>query len=593
MLRNQYTTTTYPIRTLVDEVAAGRVGLPELQRPFVWKRSDVRDLLDSLYQGFPVGQIMTWATGAEARQIGTTPKDAPPTLLLVDGQQRVTSLFAVLHGAPVIDEDYREVTVKIAFNPMTGKFDTQNAAIRNNPEWVDNVTDVFQSEGLLDIVSGYLDGLAAQRGEPADAATRKSVQASFQRLYSLPQITFDAVQLLAECPPETVAEVFVRINNKGKRLDAGNFLLTLMTVYADKDRKRIEEWVRDSKKPPTSSSEPSPFNHHHDIEPEDLVRAASGLAFRRGRLKSVYQFLRAGTLDAEDGQAAQQGQDAFAAFSSALDRVLNIQDWHQFLQCVDAAGFRSKAQISSGFAMTVCWTLFMHGRATKVPQPLLKNVIARWFFMSQLTGRYSGSSETQFTSDLQDLTADGVDMVAAMEARLAATLTEDFWTVTLLPEFEGRSWQRRSVNAYEAAQVVRGTETLFDPSGTSVAAHLTPSVVANKGIERHHLFPRAYLRSLYGKDHPVGVPHQNHPANVSFVAYVENIDISDRSPAEYWPEMAARLAPDVLKTQMEGHALWDGWHELDYSAFIDKRMSKMSAVVRDGYARLVARRPNL
>lgn len=117
-MRDQYTTTTYPIRTLVDEVAAGRVGLPELQRPFVWKRSDVRDLLDSLYQGFPVGQIMTWSTGAEARQIGISPTDAPPTLLLVDGQQRVTSLYAVLHGAPVIDEDYREVTIKNRLQPI-------------------------------------------------------------------------------------------------------------------------------------------------------------------------------------------------------------------------------------------------------------------------------------------------------------------------------------------------------------------------------------------------------------------------------------------------------------------------------------------
>ena len=140
---------------------------------------------------------------------------------------------------------------------------------------------------------------------------------------------------------------------------------------------------------------------------------------------------------------------------------------------------------------------------------------------------------------------------------------------------------------------MQGTETLFDPSGAAVAEHLDPSVVANKGIERHHLFPRGYLRTVFGKDHPVGIPHQNHPANVSFVAYVENIDISDKPPAEYWPEMAARLAEDVLATQMEGHALWDGWHLLSYPEFIEQRMPKMAAVVRAGYERLVARRPSI
>ncbi|MEU5850430.1 DUF262 domain-containing protein [Saccharopolyspora shandongensis] len=109
--------TTYSVAELVSRIEKGEIALPDLQRPFVWKASKVRDLFDSLYRGFPVGSLYVWATRAEpsVRQIGMGQRQAGPHLLVVDGQQRMTSLYAALTGSPVVSSDFEEVRIRIAF----------------------------------------------------------------------------------------------------------------------------------------------------------------------------------------------------------------------------------------------------------------------------------------------------------------------------------------------------------------------------------------------------------------------------------------------------------------------------------------------
>src|ERR1700728_1173554 len=105
MAASLYKKADYSVERLIDEIDTGEIGLPDIQRPFVWTAAKVRDLLDSMYRGFPVGYLLFWANAgvSGARQIGERAKQSPPRLLIVDGQQRLTSLYVVLRGVPVIN----------------------------------------------------------------------------------------------------------------------------------------------------------------------------------------------------------------------------------------------------------------------------------------------------------------------------------------------------------------------------------------------------------------------------------------------------------------------------------------------------------
>jgi len=110
---------TYSLSKLVEDIEMGEMGLPDIQRPFVWKNNKVRDLFDSMFRGYPVGYFLFWANAGidGKRQIGTDEKQKIARLLIVDGQQRLTSLFAVLKGIPVVREDFRKERIRIAFRP--------------------------------------------------------------------------------------------------------------------------------------------------------------------------------------------------------------------------------------------------------------------------------------------------------------------------------------------------------------------------------------------------------------------------------------------------------------------------------------------
>ena len=135
----------YTLRSLMDAIEMGTIGLPDLQRPFVWKNAKIRDLFDSMYQGFPVGYLLFWENGAAdgARAIGTDNKQRVPQMLIVDGQQRLTSLYAVIRGIPVVRENYQQEIIEIAFNPLLQKFEVADAAIRQDKTYIPNISVIW------------------------------------------------------------------------------------------------------------------------------------------------------------------------------------------------------------------------------------------------------------------------------------------------------------------------------------------------------------------------------------------------------------------------------------------------------------------
>ena len=147
----------YNLSGLLHYIDCGDIGLPDIQRPFVWTSAKVRDLFDSMYRGFPVGYLLFWANAEVngSRSIGLGEKAHKlPLLLIIDGQQRLTSLYAVFRGKPVINEDYQQTRIEIAFRPRDGKFEVADAAIRKDPEFVPNISELWTSgKGSYSLIS--------------------------------------------------------------------------------------------------------------------------------------------------------------------------------------------------------------------------------------------------------------------------------------------------------------------------------------------------------------------------------------------------------------------------------------------------------
>ena len=203
----------YTLDVLLGGIALGTTGLPDLQRPFVWKAVQVRDLFDSMYQGYPVGHLLLWnAPKAEkdsSHGVGAEGHQKSPDLLILDGQQRLTSLYSVLRGTEVLDKDFRQYRIEIAFNPITETFVVPDATTRKNPEFIANISRVWTSdEGLHEFVNSYLAQLKESR--QLSKEDEKHIAANINRLSSLETFPFVGLELSDDLSEEKAADIFVR-----------------------------------------------------------------------------------------------------------------------------------------------------------------------------------------------------------------------------------------------------------------------------------------------------------------------------------------------------------------------------------------------
>ena len=576
---------TYSVHGLIEDIEKGRIGLPEIQRPFVWGATKARDLLDSMYKGFPVGYLLFWETGAAddgARQIGFGVKERVPQLLIVDGQQRLTSLYAVMTGAKVLRDDYSESRIRIAFRPADSTFAVTDAAIEKDPEFIPDIS-VLWADGHRVALRAFLSRLRGKR--EFDQEEQDKLEEAIDRVHDLKSYPFKAVELASSVDEEQVAEVFVRVNSEGVTLNQADFILTLMSVFWEKGRKELEGFSRACKTPTLSVA--SPFNWYIQPSPPQLLRVAVALAFRRAVLKQVYTLLRG--KDVETGKADPVRRDAqFASLQKAHDAVLNLTNWHEFLQCLERAGFRGSKMISSDTTLLFSYALWLIGRIDHgVPLDRLREVIARWFFMAQTTGRYTGAFESRFEQDTARLSAietgDADGYLRILSKVVDDSFTADYWDITLPNDLATSASKSPALLAYIAALNVLDADALL--STGKVRARLDPAITAKKGIERHHIFPRAYLKNHLGV---IDVKEINQIANMALVEWADNIAISDDAPADYWPaQLAAKRLPEgMLNGQMYWHALPDGWEHMEYPDFLARRRLLMAHVVRDAYERL-------
>jgi hypothetical protein len=569
----------YNLTTLIQQIDLGIIGLPDIQRPFVWKDTKVRDLFDSMYKGYPVGYFLFWANAniEGTKGIGTASKQKHPTLLIVDGQQRLTSLYAVVKGQEVIRENYEKATIVIAFNPLEEKFEIPDASTKNNPRYFQNISELWKTDAdLFDITDQFIDRL--KQSVELSAEDIKKIRKAFNNLTNLEGYPFSALELSAEINEEQVADVFVRINSQGKKLNQADFILTLMSVFWEDGRKDLEEFCRLCRTPSKESA--SPFNYLIDPNPDQMLRVSVGLAFRRARLQYVYSILRGKDLDSGDF-STERREKQFQNLQIAQSKVLNIVNWHEFIKSIKQAGFARHDYISSDNNLLYAYIFFLIGREDiNMDLYELKKLISKWFFMCSITGRYTGSPETAMESDLARLR--GIEspeqFKKVLDDIIEGQLTNDFWSITLPMYLSTSSSTSPSLYAYYAAQYIHGANGLF--SKLKISDLLQEGLRSKKSaLERHHLFPKAWLE----RNGVIDQTQRNQIANYALVEWNDNINISDNEPSKYLPNYLTRLTEEDKVKMYYWHALSKNWEQMDYFEFLVDRRTRIAQVIKDAY----------
>jgi hypothetical protein len=579
----------YDVSGLLHYIEIGDIGLPDIQRPFVWSASKVRDLFDSMYRGFPVGYLLFWETANPngAKTIGVGSKGHAPDRLIVDGQQRLTSLYAVLRGRPVIDDNYRQIRIEIAFRPADGRFDVADAAIKRDPEYIADISTLWASgKSSRTLINQFLEGLTTKRDVTEDEEER--ISRNIDRLFDLQKYPFTALEILSSVSEEQVADIFVRINSEGVKLNQADFILTLMSVFWDEGRADLERFCYQARQPSTGG--PSPYNHFLQPQPDQLLRASIASGFRRARLEAVYSVLRG--KDVETGRfSAQRREEQFEVLRRAQTNVLNVGTWHEYWKAVIRAGFRDGSVISSQTNLVYTYALYLIGQHDYHIDPYrLRELIARWLFMTSLTGRYSGSSETVMEADLARLRGLSApdEFDAVLREQVKSTLTDDFWSITLPNDLVTAGARSPYVLSYYASLSLLNARVLF--SKLRVSELFDPALKSTRAaLERHHLFPKNYLNRIGVK----ALVDQNQVANLALVEWPDNSDISDDPPYKYWPPMAERYlstsgSADDLAQMCRWHALPDGWEHMNYPDFLQARRRAMAQIIREGFEQLAA-----
>lgn len=576
---------------LVRGVRIGRIGLPDLQRPFVWADNKVRDLFDSMMKGYPIGYVMIWESPSDyetkKNAIGKNEKiHDEPKELVIDGQQRLTALVAAMYGVVVKDKNFADKEIKISFNPLTREFAVWTPAYERDTEWISRISDVFLAKEQNTIITlrrkfikdaneGRMKKNLPELSEEEEITVENNINA----LLNLSDFSLPTLEIQYNADEEAVADIFVRVNSGGQKLTENNFIQTLISVYENETSDKINEFSEKSRIPADNTS----YNTLLAIEPSHLIRMAVGVGFRRARLRYAYMLLRGKNL--KTGKfSAEERQVNLDKFKDALDKVMNLNNWHGFINIVAEAGYISNKLIASSNAVVFSYVLYLIAKYDyKLDAMSLKKCISKWFFMSTITYFYTGSTESEVENQFADLrdvhTAD--EFIAYIDKVIETHFTDDYFKLTLPSELNSAAAISPAWNGYIAAQIVLNTPMLF--SNTPVSKYFVIGSSGTKNaIDKHHIFPKHYLEQIgYANDRD-----RNQLANFTYLDYATNIEISDKAPTDYVNTYRQKLGEDGYKKACEQNALPENFETMEYPEFLEKRRQLMAQVVRKAYEEL-------
>lgn len=592
----KYAVNQYLIGNILSDVQMGQIAIPEIQRPFVWDSVKVRDLMDSLYKGFPVGYIIAWKNPDVRLKDGTISSGKK---VLIDGQQRVTALRAAILGEKVVDKDYKEVRIQIAFNPLTEEFATVTPAIKKDIQWIPDISSFLKYEDIFTVVEDYCD--------KNTEANRKQIGERFQKLLSIKNKQIGFIELMESLDIETVTEIFIRINSKGVVLSQADFAMSKIASSGDFGvnlRKLIDYFCHLAREPKffkQISENDSEFintgylekiswlkdanDDLYDPDYSDVIRVAFTKNFERGKLSDLVSLLSGRNFETREYEEAII-KSTFQKLEKGLLDFTNQANFEKFVMIIKSTGFCSSSLINSQNALNFAYALYLKMRDQNIHQGIIEKVVKRWFVMSVLTGRYSGSAESTFDFDIKNIVKHGAE--GYLKEIEDSTLSDGFWNVGLVQELDKSSNSNPFLNAFWAAQIY------FNDEGFLSTDIKVKDMIEYRG-DIHHLFPRDYIRKTYSSK-----SDYNQIANYVYLQQEINIAIGNKSPKEYFDEIVNQIESgkhkygnimdkDQLKENLAKHCIPESIFDAtsdNYMDFLSTRRKLMAKKIEKYYKSL-------
>jgi len=490
----KYSVNHHPIQTLL--ITSNEIAIPEIQRPVVWEAIDVRNLLDSLYQGYPIGYLIAWRNPNVKLKDGST---SAGKRILIDGQQRVTALMAALLGQQVITKEYATIRIKIAFNPSSESFEVSNPAIRNDAAWIPDIVSVFSPDfQVLPFVNSYARQVEA---EP------NAVFERIERLRGILNNPVGLIELNSDLSIEEVTEIFIRVNSMGTELSQADFVMSKIASNEMYDgttlRKAIDYFSHLAVTPEFHATiernDPefagtsffrdmswlkSENDDIYDPTYTDMLRVAFTSEFKRGRLQDLVALL-SGRNFATKQYEEDIAEASFHQLAHGVHSFMNETHFKRFVMIVRSAGFVDSSLIGSQSALDMAYILYLIMRAQKREAAAIEHVVRRWFVLATLTGRYSGQTETRIDTDIRRMSELGEE--AYVETVAEAELSEAFWSNLLPQQMNTSSANSPYMHVFKAAQVKLGDKGFLSRDIT------VQDLVLNRS-DIHHIFPKNYLK---------------------------------------------------------------------------------------------------
>lgn len=604
MDKQKYNNYPLAISQILGLIEANDIAIPEIQRPFVWRRSQVRDLMDSLYKGYPTGYIIIWKNPSVKLKNGSLSEGKK---VLIDGQQRITALMTAIAGKTIVFDDYSEGRVKIAFDPFAAitenpdaeLFAVQTPAHLKSKRWIPDIAEIFKSDfSSFKFIHQYV----TDNPEMDEEALHRVLDS----LKNLQHCNIGVIELDASLDIDIVTDIFIRINSKGTALSQGDFVMSKIaadevhggntlrkvvdyfahlckdgTFYNKIKEKDVTfansgylnklEWLKDDKETV------------YDPECDDVLRVAFMHRCKRAKLADLVAMLSGRDFETREFKE-EIVENTYQDLEAGINNVINGYNFSQFILAIRSAGFTSKKLVNSVMAIDFAYAVYLILQESKeVPVDEIKSLVQRWYVLSVLTGRYSASPESSFAKDIRAIGENGVK--ATLKAIEDATLSDNFWNIQLSQNLTFVS----SINP--TYQVFLAAQNFFKKD--SLLSHIPVDELVNLGGDIHHIFPKQYL-----VDNGFDKHEYNQVANYAYLDTPINIKIGKKAPKVYLIEAleAIRGAEDTsfksIKTEEEFiRNLEDNCIPLDvlemdhtrYAEFLEARRAKMTALIKQYY----------
>ena len=596
----QFVVNSTSVENIISSIKEGEIAIPEIQRPFVWDASKVRDLMDSLYKGFPVGYIIVWKNPDIRLKDG---KIASGKKILIDGQQRITAIEAAVVGQEIVDSTYRKKRITIAFNPIEEVFEVCNPAIEKDSKWIHDISEVFDvGFDAWEFVNHYCE-INDMLGKQSE------INKTLIRLLSIKGINLGVTELSQTLTIDEVTDIFIRINSQGVVLSQADFAMSKISsddrYGGNETRKMIDYFCHFMQRPADYEmivANDKEFaktdallkikwvtKEQEDIyvpNYTDVLRVSFTHVFHRGKISDLVNLLSGRNFETREN-VESIAEESFHKLRDGVEAFVNVTNFKRYLMIVQSTGIVDSSLVRSKNVLNFGYILYLTLKDRDMHPAKIESIVRRWIVLSMLTGRYSGSAESAIDYDIKRFTEQDPEQFLKMTE--AGELSDAFWDTVLVQRLDTSVASSPYFLVFLMAQVKKNARGFLSKQIT------VQSLIEQRG-DIHHIFPKKYLQKN-------GVDNRkdyNQIANYVYTQSETNIKIKDDAPCEYMACMKQQVAGegtfyggitdmDDLKANLAENCVPEEFMSMDifdYTVFLDMRRTRMAQYIREYYESL-------